>query len=521
MLKKFFAFIALTFIVCLLVFIIFAWKNTRDQHPAYDLNLQIKAADDPVRIHAGFAAKSITPEVPDRWTDLNNNAKYEPDKGEKFEDGNGNGKFDARWIAGFGNRRAANGILDRQWARTVILDDGQTRLAIVILDLIGFMHDDVVDVRKALPDSCKIDYAIIASTHTHEAVDMLGLWGGSYFSTGVDPEYTQFVKDQAVKSIIAACGKLRPAKFRFAQDLTGALPMLEDTRKPHIFDPGLRIIQALDAETDSTLGTLIAWANHPETLWSDNLLLSSDFPHHVREAIENGIFDGQNKLADGFGGIAVYMNGAIGGLMTTRPKTPIADLFQDTVYTVASAAKIRAQGQRLALLGLRAMQNSAEKFDLLRGIDLQVQTIRIPLQNPLFRLAAALGVIRRSMPHWLKVRSEIAAFSIGPATFSCIPGEIYPEIVNGGIETPAGQDIKTAAIEIPPLRQLMPGKYKFIIGLANDEIGYIIPQSEWDEAPPYLYDTKSSPYGEGNSMGPETARIVHSELAGLLKKLAR
>jgi len=35
---------------------------------------------------------------------------------------------------------------------------------------------------------------------------------------------------------------------------------------------------------------------------------------------------------------------------------------------------------------------------------------------------------------------------------------------------------------------MMKGEYKFVFGLANDEIGYIIPKSEWDEVPPYLYN---------------------------------
>ncbi len=69
-----------------------------------------------------------------------------------------------------------------------------------------------------------------------------------------------------------------------------------DTRDPMVMDPGLRLIQAIDAETDSTLGTLVAWANHPETLWSDNLYISSDFPHYVRECIEKGVYDGDTLV---------------------------------------------------------------------------------------------------------------------------------------------------------------------------------------------------------------------------------
>jgi hypothetical protein len=62
----------------------------------------------------------------------------------------------------------------------------------------------------------------------------------------------------------------------------------------------------------------------------------------------------------------------------------------------------------------------------------------------------------------------------------------------------------------------MPGKVKFVLGLANDEIGYIIPKSEWDTEPPYIYGKSSPVYGEVNSVGPETAGILHRELKRLV-----
>jgi hypothetical protein len=67
------------------------------------------------------------------------------------------------------------------------------------------------------------------------------------------------------------------------------------------------------------------------------------------------------------------------------------------------------------------------------------------------------------------------------------------------------------------LRTLMPGRVKFVFGLANDEIGYIIPRSEWDEAPPYLYGASRAVYGEVNSLGPETAPRLHQALRQLIE----
>ncbi|MFK7922047.1 MAG: hypothetical protein AB8H47_08825 [Bacteroidia bacterium] len=50
-----------------------------------------------------------------------------------------------------------------------------------------------------------------------------------------------------------------------------------------------------------------------------------------------------------------------------------------------------------------------------------------------------------------------------------------------------------------------------IFGLANDLIGDIIPRSEWDQEALYIYGYESDSYGKINSVGPETAGIIHRE----------
>jgi hypothetical protein len=47
-----------------------------------------------------------------------------------------------------------------------------------------------------------------------------------------------------------------------------------------------------------------------------------------------------------------------------------------------------------------------------------------------------------------------------------------------------------------------------MIGLANDEVGYIIPKRQWDDVKPFAYERKSKQYGEVNSIGSETAPII-------------
>ena len=51
----------------------------------------------------------------------------------------------------------------------------------------------------------------------------------------------------------------------------------------------------------------------------------------------------------------------------------------------------------------------------------------------------------------------------------------------------------------------------------EDETGYIIPKSEWDRKPPYLYGAKRGGYGEINSVGPDAAGKIHAALSGLCR----
>ena len=502
------------FFLVIALLLIWVFTNVRDRHPDYNIDLTIRS-EKPAPLMVGFAAVSITPEVPDRWTDVDGNAKYEPDKGDTYEDVNGNGKFDAVWIAGFSNKRAANGINDSIWARTMVIDDGNSRIALTSIDAIGFMNDDIIEAKKLVSDEAGITYSVISSTHTHEAPDLIGMWGSSPFKSGVDPDYLDMVKKNTAKSIEIAAANLKPAKLKMAINPKDAIVVVKDTRKPYVFDEGLRVIQAISTETGGTLGTLIGWADHPETLWSENLLISSDFPHYVREGVEKGVINGDSVLHEGLGGIAVYFNGAVGGLMTTHPSLPVKDIFTGEEYKEPTFEKTKAQGDYLAYLALKALDSSdyiVEKA----GISIRAKTISLKFQNPLFRLGALLGIMDRGMNGWMQVRSELAVFSIGPAHFVTVPGEIYPEIINGGVEAPEGRDFDIDPVEIPFVRSQMKGDFNFVFGMANDMVGYIIPKSQWDEEAPFTYGRDSAPYGEVNSLGPETAPAVHGGLMKLL-----
>jgi len=467
----------------------------RDRVPGYSLDLRIdptKSRAEPRPFRVGFGRAKINPDLSDPNRPV--------------------------WLAGFSSHRAATSIHDDLWAVAAVFDDGYTRLGIVALDAIGFFHDDVIAVRRACSQAWKLDYTIVCSLHNHSTPDLMGLWGPDFLHTGVDPLYRQQVIAGAARALGDAVAGLQPARVAVHEIPTPSEGLVADTRKPIVFDSDIRVMHFTSPATGTTIGTLVGWGNHPETPWGDNTEITADYCGFLRDTLERGFSNDGKQLASGLGGIHLFVNGAVGGLMTTHPSVTVRDPYLLEDFKKPSHDKSRAVGHQLASRVLARLAETNTPPSDIAPIGIHARTIEMPIDNNMFLAAGYLGLIDRGHVRWKTMRTEVALVTIGDAAIICVPGEIYPEIVNGGIENPPGADFAIAPVEVPPLRELMPGRVKFVFGLANDELGYLIPKSEWDVKPPYLYDAKHQLYGEINSCGPNAASVVHSALAALCRQ---
>lgn len=486
---------ALLLVVLVVALILRGLYAFRDRAPGYTLDLKIDAAKsqaEPRPLRVGFGRIKINPDLSDPKRPV--------------------------WVAGFSQNRAATAIHDDIWAIACVLDDGHTRAGVVVLDAIGFFHDDVVAVRRACAAEWKLDYVIVCSTHNHSTPDLMGLWGRHPLRSGVDPRYREQVIAAAAKALGDAVAALQPARVAFHEIPMPTDDLVADTRKPIVFDPDVRVMHFTSVSNSTTIGTIVGWANHPETPWSKNTEITADFCGFLRDALEHGVQHEGRELAAGLGGIHLYVNGAVGGLMTTHPSVTVRDPYLQQEFKEPSHAKSLAVGHQLASRILPRLQETGTTRHNFAPIGLRARTIEMPIDNKLFLAAAYLSVIDRGHVRWKRMRTEVALVTIGEASIACVPGEIYPEIINGGIERPPGGDFDIEPLEVPPLRELMPGRVKFVFGLANDELGYLIPKSEWDTEPPYLYDSNGV-YGEINSCGPDAGRIIHAALAELCREV--
>src|SRR5215472_8177566 len=53
------------------------------------------------------------------------------------------------YMAGFGQNRKATKVHDPLFARAVVLRDGKRKIALASVDVVGFFHPNVVNVRKS------------------------------------------------------------------------------------------------------------------------------------------------------------------------------------------------------------------------------------------------------------------------------------------------------------------------------------------------------------------------------------
>jgi hypothetical protein len=253
------------------------------------------------------------------------------------------------------------------------------------------------------------------------------------------------------------------------------------------------------AGTSAAAGLIVQWNCHPESLGGKNLEITADFPWATIAALEKE-----------HGCPVVYLSGAVGGLMSNPP----GRIFDDSGKELGDGNFEYASryGEAVAQLANRA--------------------IAVPVHNSLYRAARTRGVIVRTGFVWtgdfLKlggpmtpetadqesaIESEVACLRLGELHVACIPGELYPELVYGKFQEPVaeGADFPDALLE-PTVAALMPGNKWLLIGLANDELGYIIPKRQWDKSPPYAYGKDGGQYGEVNSCSPEVAPIIMQAL---------
>lgn len=417
------------------------------------------------------------------------------------------------FIAGYNSNNLAEKVLDNIYARAVYIDDNTGRGGVVlcVIDAVGISRKDINDIRRLVIESNKIPNLksiSVSATHTHSAIDTQGLWGENFYKSGRNEEFMEYLKEKAAQAIISAYENRKDGKLFYS--VTETEDMHCDYREPIAYDPNLTKIrfEAFDASEEIHL---INFACHAELLGSKTKQISADFPcYMIREIEEN------NKNTN-----ALFFNGAIGGMITAKE---IKKVYRNEIDCEAYT---KEYGKALGEIA----NSMTDETEIEPVINVKSEPVKILAANFVLIIARFLKVLNNDILRAEKrnqayVSTEVGYLELGLNKIGVflIPGELFPELWDGNfLHGYASATGNHAHYNI--LRDMSKCDHRFIIGLCNDELGYIIPDNDFilNETVPYI-DPATDIHGrrhyeETNSTGPETARTILNAIESLIKSV--
>ncbi|WP_372366996.1 hypothetical protein [Candidatus Uabimicrobium sp. HlEnr_7] len=500
-------------------------------------------------LEVGYTQVDITPEVA-TWIDSDGDGKYTFGDGSAYDAGEKITSFvDGKINIGNGNGEA-HYIHDRIYARIMVINDPSTKkkVAFVSLDLYMMQLQDCDFIRNLVSD-LSFEHIAIHSTHSHMGPDTLGRSGAKNLENGINGAWFRKMQKATAKGLRDAFANRTPAKLRFLGTKTRF--GLNDTRDPIIYDDDLMGMQAVKTNGE-VLVTLVQWANHVEAILSFHK--GNGAPDNAKEKTGHIITPGFPAFVDTqaqkmFGGHGIFINGAVGGLMTMlrtfvwepfapySPDTPVEKIPKD--FT----GKIHDNFKMAEIIGCELV-NKLHREKLVDQpfaenlfVSAKTEKIKVKLDNDLFRMAFLAGFIgfdKREFEGDIAgeafLKTQVSRIDIGPAQFACVPGEIFPELTIGlpkdfyskngkYFKEPqhhkTGGDFKVAK----SVKSMMTAKYKFIIGLSDDSIGYMVAPCDFllDENYPWI-ESAPDHYEETQSVGIQAVPKVMEGLSKLFSE---
>ncbi len=397
-----------------------------------------------------------------------------------FDDLNGDGRFDAVWMAGAGLDRPARGVAEGRppQGRVVLFVRGAEVFALVTLDVYAIDAARSAELAERIARRLGIEPARIAlhATGNRSGPDALGLWGPSLAASGepgaraladdladapglmgelpqqsgVDARWwaalpgriaaaaRQAAADSGTVSLREVSDRLPLDDRRFegaialpdadgdgvindADDLaawrTAPPPIARDDHLPPLLDGRVRLL-ALDAVDGGPRVLLAGWSAAPDTAPAAAALLDADYPGAVRAALE----------AQFPGAVAVWLTGAAGDGFRAGGGAPMPAALPDGRFVgpdgepvqdpiEAAPADDPPAALAAAIVG-RLLPALADAPRQPAEFEVVQRYAWVPLHNPRIGLAARLGLL----PHlrdWLRQRVPTDAWVDGGSVPGC------------------------------------------------------------------------------------------------------
>ncbi|MBV8986036.1 MAG: hypothetical protein JO248_16520 [Acidimicrobiia bacterium] len=460
---------------------------------------------------------------------------------DPFCDANHNGRWDGIYISG-GVDHVAQRVHDPIDARAIAVSDGM-RTAVVVSVVAQGIHETYTHrVRDRLRTlRPQITDVIVSANHNESSPDTVGIYGAPNVQdtvggrSGIDDYYMSFLVDRVAHAAAAAYDARQPAVVSALQmpvpstvnvRLSKNFPTTDDSGKGVALDPKIGVLSAKTLD-GKPIVTVMSMAAHNQEIGHTNVPsiqgeMSSDWPGYFHRRLE--------QTAGGMAMFLVADNGSIEDPETVPPVPKAAGPgCPDGCY-----AQAQATGEALADAVAAQLPNA---HPLRSGrVDIQRDEFYVPLENNLFKAAAAAGLFgdRQTFvagvpagPAGTDVRTEVGVIDVGPdLQLLANPGESFPALMVGshwGVE-----DASCPERPNPPVPTWHASSaYRFRVGLADDLLGYLIPAWGFSTQPGVFTTTCFNDQNdkdqrghqhklESEAVGPTAANLVAQHLSAVL-----
>lgn len=406
-------------------------------------------------------------------------------------------------LAGHFEDRKASEIDAPLKSKAVVLDNGKSVVAIVALDLISIPAGEVEKIRTLAANVTEIspDQILVACTHTHTGPATRGS-----HAVQRDETYCQWLVQRVADSIQLAWQRRQPARLAWGQGeqhdlvfcrryrmLDGTVVTNPGRGNPNVVEPAGPVdprvgVLYIENEAGSPLAVIGRYSLHYVGT-SNSHAVSPDYYGEFAKAI-------RRQLGEECAVLLLNGNSAqINNVNVFDPQQPTGDRQSRIVASALAGEVLKVLG-RLRPVSEVSLGATRETIHLTRksitANDLKVAhkilntpegeeteanfdwLVGAPLPPRLHRFYAR-GVQRvADMPE--SFTSEVQCLRIADSAWVGMPGEIFVEI---------GETLRTAS----------PAGETFVVGLANDSLGYFPTDQAFQEGGYETWATGGSPIG--------------------------
>ncbi len=360
-----------------------------------------------------------------------------------------------------GGARRSEGTHDPLMAMAAFFTNSEGQSFVIIsLDTVGYLYDfgdwgpGIKALRQNIVEKLKNkialepEHILIASEHTHASTDLIGFWQKTTEGeNGVNKELLQTTLEQITSAAVAAFEAQKKAVVYFGQtELAGYTGRNMDCSP--VVDNAVNFIHVKD-EAGIPIVTIVNYGKHPTTLPMENHLMSADFVWGYRDVMKKQT-GAPAMFLQGF--IAAVHDGPKSGETVALGSDGKEDAFQ-TAYNMGKilADKVLETLPNAEQTKSCDVMHKYKHFTCEAKGDYMVSVIELFNMPQRYIHKEGEG---ENVKYFVD-ELEASWHKLGDAEFALFPGEGTPEYSI-------------------TLRSHMASKYKFVVGLANDSIGYLV-----------------------------------------------